>query len=69
MAGKNKNICGKDLITDQHCVAGYEADCVVYLGPDDDDVSAYMSRCRGQFVHIHSGYSDEKNEDKKCNVM
>ena len=52
MAGKNKNICGKDLITDQYCVPGYEADFVIYLGPDDNDVSAFMSRCRGQFVHI-----------------
>ena len=52
MAGKNKNICGKDLITDQACVPGYEADFVIYLGPNDNDVSAYMSRCRGQFVHI-----------------
>jgi hypothetical protein len=52
MAGKNKNICGKDLITDQWCVPGYEADFLIYLGPDDDYVSAYMSRCRGQFVHI-----------------
>jgi hypothetical protein len=52
MAGKNKNICGKDLITDHTCVPGYEADFVVYLGPNDDNVSAYMSRCRGQFVHL-----------------
>ena len=52
MAGKNKNICGKDLITDTECVPGYEADFVIYLGPDDENVSAYMSRCRGQFVHI-----------------
>ena len=52
MAGKKKNICGKDLITDQFCVPGYEADFVIYLGPNDNDVSAYMSRCRGQFVHI-----------------
>ena len=51
MAGKNKNICGKDLITDDNCVPGYEADLVIYLGPDKN-VSAYMSRCRGQFVHI-----------------
>ena len=52
MAGKNKNICGKDLITDYCCVPGYEADFVIYLGPDNQNVSAYMSRCRGQFVHI-----------------
>ena len=54
MAGKNKNICGKDLITDDACVPGYEADFVIYLGPNDNDVSAYMSRCRGQFVHIET---------------
>jgi hypothetical protein len=52
MAGKNKNICRKDLITDHECVPGYEADFVIYLGPDDHNVSAYMSRCRGQFAHI-----------------
>ena len=51
MAGKNKNICGKDLITDHYSVPGYEADFVIYLGPSKG-VSAYMSRCRGQFVHI-----------------
>merc|ERR1740129_963100 len=32
MAGKNKNICGKDLITDYTCVPGYEADFVIYIG-------------------------------------
>ena len=52
MAGKNKNIYGKDLITESQCVPGYEADFVIYLGPDNNFVSAYMSRCRGQFVHI-----------------
>ena len=51
MAGKNKNICGKDLITDDECVPGYEADFVIFLG--SGFVSAFMSRCRGQFVHIH----------------
>ena len=50
MAGKNKNICGKDLLTDTVCVPGYEADHVIYIG--SGDVSAFMSRCRGQFVHI-----------------
>ena len=50
MAGKDKNICGKDLLTDTVCVPGYEADFVIYLG--SGDVSAFMSRCRGQFVHI-----------------
>ena len=50
MKGKNKNIAGRDLITDSECVPGYEADFVIYLG--DYDVSAIMSRCRGQFVHI-----------------
>ena len=48
--GKNRNFSGKDLLTDQRCVAGYEADFVIYLG--SHDVSAFMSRCRGQFVHI-----------------
>ena len=50
MKGKNKRISGRDLITDDSCVPGYEADFVIHLG--SDSVSAYMSRCRGQFVHI-----------------
>ena len=61
MAGKNKNICGKDLITDHYCTPGYEADFVIYLG-SNYDVSAYMSRCRGQFVHICED-SDSDNSD------
>ena len=50
MKGKNRQFTGRDLITDRWCVAGYEADLVIYLG--SDDVSAFMSRCRGQFVQI-----------------
>ena len=49
--GKNKRISARDLISDVDCVAGYESDFVIYLG-SKDNVSAYMSRCRGQFVHI-----------------
>ena len=30
--GKNRNFSGKDLLTDLNCVAGYEADFVIYLG-------------------------------------
>ena len=50
MKGKNRNISDRDLITDVDCCAGYEADFVIYLG--SGHVSAYMSRCRGQFVQI-----------------
>ena len=50
MKGKNRQFTGRDLITDLNCVAGYEADLVIYLG--SYSVSAFMSRCRGQFVHI-----------------
>ena len=50
--GKNRNISAKDLITDEECVAGYEADFVIYLGISASCVSAFMSRCRGQFVQI-----------------
>jgi hypothetical protein len=49
--GKNRNFSGKDLITDDLCVAGYEADIVILLG-SSNYMSAFMSRCRGQFVHI-----------------
>ena len=48
--GKNKRMSAKDLITDYNYVPEYEADFVIYLG--SSSVSAYMSRCRGQFVHI-----------------
>ena len=48
--GKKKTITGRDLITDPECVAGYEADVVIHLGPDNH--TAFMSRCRGQCVHI-----------------
>ena len=51
MRGRNKTFCQRDLITDHLCVAGYEADFVIYLG-SENDLSAYISRCRGQFVHI-----------------
>ena len=50
MKGKDKNISAKDLVTDDFCVAGYEADFVIFLG--SRSMAAYMSRCRGQFVHI-----------------
>ena len=53
MRGKNKKMSAKDLITDQSCVPGYEADFIIYLGSNTMGyVSACMSRCRGQFVHI-----------------
>ena len=48
--GKNKDFTDRDLITDRECVAGFEADFVIFVG--SREVSAYMSRCRGQFVHI-----------------
>ena len=51
MKGRNKNFINRDLITDGLCVAGYEANIVIYLG-STDSVVACMSRCRGQFVHI-----------------
>ena len=51
MKGKNRRISCRDLITDDISVAGYEADFVIYLG-SSSNVSAFMSRCRGQFVHI-----------------
>ena len=50
MKGKNNTISGRDIITDNRCVAGYESDFVIYVG--STNVSAYMSRCRGQFVRI-----------------
>ena len=51
----NKGQCQQDLLTDSECSAGIEADFVISLG--SKNVCAYMSRCRGQFVHIdeHQG--------------
>jgi hypothetical protein len=68
MAGKNKNICGKDLITDYLCVPGYEADFVIFLGPADYNVSAYMSRCRGQFVHIVCGEDSNSDDSNSSDI-
>ena len=49
----SKDFIGCDLITDPFCVAGIEADLVIFLGPDDYRVmSDFMSRCQGQFVQI-----------------
>ena len=47
---KCRNSTCRDLFTDYYCVAGYEADIVIYLGSGRE--SGYMSRCRGQFVQI-----------------
>ena len=51
----NKGQCQQDLLTDSECCAGIEGDFVISLG--SKNVCAYMSRCRGQFVHIdeHQG--------------
>ena len=49
--GRNKTVCSKDLITDDYCLAGYEADFIILLGTTPN-LAAYMSRCRGQFVHV-----------------
>ena len=51
MRGRNKNIASKDIITDDFCVAGYEANIVIFLG-SAFSLPTYMSRCRVQFVHI-----------------
>ena len=50
MRYRKKNFTDRDLFTDYYCVAGYEADIVIYLGSGRE--SGYMSRCRGQFVQI-----------------
>ena len=46
-----KDFIGCDLITDPDCVAGIEADVVIYLG-SYYAMTGCMSRCRGQFVQI-----------------
>ena len=51
MRGKNKTYSARDLITDEYCVAGYEADLVIYLG-SSSSMSTYMPKCRGQFVQV-----------------
>ena len=49
----SKDFIGCDLITDYRCVAGIEADLVIFLGSDyAGALTGCMSRCRGQFVQI-----------------
>ena len=55
MRGKNKTYSARDLITDEYCVAGYEADLVIYLG-SINSLSTYMNKCRGQFVQVCGKY-------------
>ena len=50
MKGRKKEFIGRDLITDTGCMAGYEADFVIYIG--SGNVSAFVSRCRGHFFQI-----------------
>ena len=43
-----------DLITDDAGIAGYEIPFLILVGDDfSNHMTAYMSRCKGQFVHIH----------------
>merc|ERR1719203_582193 len=58
----SKDFIGCDVITTPECVAGIEADLVIYLG-SDDDLMGCMSRCRGQFVHIPSPENNSETED------
>ena len=62
----NKGQCQQDLLTDSECSAGIEADFVISLG--SKNVCAYMSRCRGQFVHIdeHQGIWFRMNSLNSC---
>ena len=47
-----------DLITDPQSIVGYEADFVIYFGDvPEEQMPAYFSRCRGQFIHIGKCYS------------
>ena len=47
-----------DLITDPPSVIGYESDFVIYFGNiPEEQMPAYFSRCRGQFIHIGKCYS------------
>ena len=48
--GTDKKINCRDIITDHDCMAGFEADIIIYLGSYAE--WQYMSRCRGQFIHI-----------------
>ena len=43
-----------DLITDDAGIAGYEVPFLILVGDDNSlNMTTYMSRCKGQFVHIH----------------
>ena len=65
MRGRNKRFSQRDLITDSECVAGYEADFIILLG--SKNVEAYMSRCRGQFVHTDENPSLIKRISESSN--
>ena len=50
MTGNDKEFSKRNLITDRYCVAGFEADIVIYLG--DLHECDFISRTRGQFIKI-----------------
>ena len=39
-----------DLITDDYCVAGFEADMIIGVGKHAHE--KFLSRCKGQFIHV-----------------
>merc|ERR1712243_57692 len=50
MTGNDQEFSKRNLITDRYCVAGFEADIVIYLG--DLHECDFISRTRGQFIKI-----------------
>lgn len=60
----SKEFIGCDVITTPECIAGIEADLVIYLG-SNLNLTGCMSRCRGQFVHI----PEPKKERASCCKM
>merc|ERR1711971_299363 len=59
----SKDFIGCDVITAPLCVAGIEADLVIYLG-SHGALMGCLSRCRGQFVHIPPPEKKSEYEDR-----
>ena len=59
-----------DLITDDAGIAGYEVPFLILVGDDHSiNMTTYMSRCKGQFVHIHRHILPNSYSDYPANGM
>ena len=59
--GKNRTFSGKDLLTDQYCVAGYEAEFVILIGS-----SKYVSEFMSSRALLRSFFSLAPKMPRRC---